>query len=122
MPFRDAFAILQTPDLERAVAFYIERLGCEVRYRYPRFAVVGLETFDLGLSETGEPGAAGRVTLWFYTDDVDAEIEALREAGVEVAREPADQEWGERMASVRDPDGNEIFIGQRSEPHLRAQS
>jgi hypothetical protein len=35
---------------------------------------------------------AGRVALWLYTDDVDAEIEALRAAGVQVAREPADQE------------------------------
>jgi lactoylglutathione lyase len=51
--------------------------------------------------------------LWLYSDDVDGEIEGLRSAGVEVVKEPANQEWGERMASVRDPDGNEIFIGQR---------
>jgi lactoylglutathione lyase len=57
---------------------------------------------------------AGRVSLWVYCDDVDAEVEALRQAGVEIAREPEEMEWGERMASVRDPDGNEIFLGQPS--------
>jgi len=40
----------------------------------------------------------------------------LRDAGVEVGNEPEDMEWGERMASVLDPDGNEIYLGQRSEP------
>ena len=113
MPFRDAFAILQTPDLERAVAFYVERLGFEERYRYPGFAVVGLDTFDLGFTEVAAASAAGRVAVWLYADDVDAEIERLREAQVEVAREAEDQEWGERMASIRDPNGNEVFIGQR---------
>jgi lactoylglutathione lyase len=36
----------------------------------------------------------------------------LRSAGVEVVREPEDMEWGERMASVRDPDGNVIFVAR----------
>jgi lactoylglutathione lyase len=113
MGFGDAFTILQTPDLERVVSWYVERLGFEERYRFPGFAVVGLEGFDLGFAQTDEPAPTGRVSLWLYTDDVDAETEALRRNGVAIAKEPADQEWGERMASVLDPDGNEIFIGQR---------
>jgi uncharacterized glyoxalase superfamily protein PhnB len=43
------------------------------------------------------------------------EIDAWREAGVEVVREPEDQEWGERMASVLDPEGNDVYLGQRLE-------
>jgi lactoylglutathione lyase len=53
------------------------------------------------------------VALWFYCDDVDAEVAALRDAGVEVTREPADMDWGERMAMVLDLDGNEICLGQK---------
>jgi lactoylglutathione lyase len=118
---RDAFVILQTPDLGRAVAFYVERLGFEERYRFPEngaaaFTVVGLGPFSLGLAEVADVAPAGRVALWLYADDVDAEIEALRAVGVPVAKEPADMEWGERMASVLDPDGNEVFIGQRLGP------
>lgn len=115
MPFREAFPILQTPDLERAVAFYTERLGFEEGYRIEGFVVVRLEPFELGLAESTDETPGGRVALWLYTDDVDAEIETLREAGVEVVKEPADQEWGERMGSVSDPDGNEIYLGQRLE-------
>jgi lactoylglutathione lyase len=118
---RDAFVILQTPDLPRAVAFYTERLRFEERYRFPEhgaagFIVVGLAEFSLGLAEEADVAPAGRVALWLYADDVDAEIERLRTAGVPVAKEPADTEWGERMASVLDPDGNEVFIGQRLGP------
>jgi lactoylglutathione lyase len=118
VPFRDVFTLLHTPDLSRATAFYRERFGFEERYRFPedgspRFVVVGLGPFSLGLTAVEEVEPAGRVAFWLYCDDVDAEIESLRDAGIEITREPEDQEWGERMAVVSDPDGNEIYLGQR---------
>jgi lactoylglutathione lyase len=118
VPFHDAFPILQTADLARAVAFYVDRLGFEEGYRFPEdgpsaFVVVSLGIFSLGLAEADEVAPPARAALWLYCDDVDAEIEALRSAGVEVLTEPEDTEWGERVASVVDPDGNEVFVGQR---------
>jgi lactoylglutathione lyase len=112
MAFRDAFPIFHTPDLEREVAFYVERFGFEERYRISGFVTLVLGPFSLGFAESASVDPPGRAALWLYTDDVDTEIEALRAAGVEVVREPADQEWGERMAAVLDPDGNEVFLGQ----------
>ena len=118
MPFRDAFTILHTPDASAAAAFYGEHFGFEERYRFPEqgspeFITVTLGSFSLGLTAVQEVEPAGRVAFWLYCDDVDAEIAALRAAGVEVTREPEDREWGERMAAVVDPDGNEIFLGQK---------
>ena len=114
MPFRDAFPIFHTTDLERAVAFYRDRFGFEERYRWEdQFATVGLGGLELGFAASKQIDPSGRVALWLYCDDVNAEIEALRAVNVEVAREPEDVEWGERMASVLDPDGNEIFLGQK---------
>jgi lactoylglutathione lyase len=118
VPFRDAFTLLHTPDLARATAFYRERFGFEERYRFPedgstKFVVVGLGLFSLGLTAVDEVEPAGRVAFWLYCDDVVAEVESLREAGIEISREPEDQPWGERMAVVFDPDGNEIYLGQR---------
>jgi uncharacterized glyoxalase superfamily protein PhnB len=117
--FRDAFPIFHTPELHRAVVFYREHFGFEELYRFPgepspEFVVVGLGPFSLGLTAAREVGPPGRVALWLYCDNVDAEIARLRDAGVEIVKEPEDQEWGERMAAVADPDGNEIYIGQRS--------
>ena len=75
--------------------------------------LVGLGPFALGLAEVDDLEPSGRVSLWLYCDALDAEVDALREGGVEVVREPQDMEWGERMATIRDPDGNEIHLGQR---------
>jgi lactoylglutathione lyase len=49
-----------------------------------------------------------------YTADCDAVVERLRAAGVTVTEEPVDQPWGERVARVLDPDGNEVIIGARA--------
>ena len=49
-----------------------------------------------------------------YTDDCDALVRHLRDAGVTVTAEPEDQPWGERVARVLDPDGNEVIVGQRA--------
>jgi len=52
--------------------------------------------------------------LWIYADDCDAAVDRLRSEGVQVDEEPADQPWGERMARVKDPDGNRVIIAERS--------
>jgi lactoylglutathione lyase len=52
--------------------------------------------------------------MWVYADDCDAAVDRLRAGGVRVLQEPEDQPWGERIARVHDPDGNEVIIGSRS--------
>jgi len=91
VPFHDAFTILHTAALARAASFYVDRLGFEERYRFANFVLLGLDAFELGLTETTDVASAGRVALWLYSEDVDAEIDALRMAGVPVSRlEPTD--------------------------------
>ncbi len=48
--------------------------------------------------------------MFVYVDDVDLTIEILREAGVDVLRDPATMPWGERVAYVLDPDGNPVAL------------
>ncbi len=119
----ELFPILTTADLERSLGFYRDLLGGVVTYEFPgpdgAPAYVGL---NLGSSHLGigrepsfEPGAGRRaVSLWVYADDCDAVVERLRVAGVRIVEEPADQPWGERVARVLDPDGNEVIVGSRS--------
>jgi lactoylglutathione lyase len=118
VPYRDAFPILHTSDLSRALAFYRDLLGFEERYRFPEdgepeYVSVALGEFSLGLVLQEAPPPPGRVTLWLYADDVDAEVERLRGAGARITMEPADQPWGERLAAIVDPEQNPIQIGQR---------
>jgi lactoylglutathione lyase len=120
--FTELFPILSTSDLARAIQFYRDLLGGTVTYEFPgpdgEPAYVGL---SVGTSHVGiglEPAvdhAPGRraISLWVYADDCDAAIERLRHAGVTIVEEPADQPWGERVARVLDPDGNEVIVGSR---------
>jgi uncharacterized glyoxalase superfamily protein PhnB len=48
--------------------------------------------------------------MYLYVDDLDAEVERLRSNGVHVLREPEAMPWGERIASVVDPDGNPVAL------------
>jgi lactoylglutathione lyase len=115
VPFRDGFPILHTADLERARAFYVERLGFDEVYRFED-AYVSLDgPLKLGLTAVRDLEPAGRLAIWLYCDDVDSEIERLRQAGAVVTREPEDMEWGERMAIVLDPDGNQVCIASRDD-------
>ena len=118
----ELFPILSTRDLERALAFYRDALGGVVRFSYPgpdgAPVYVGV---DLGSSHLGigfadglEPSPRPRaVSLWLYADDCDALVERIRSSGGTIVEEPADQPWGERVARVLDPDGNEVIVGQR---------
>lgn len=118
--FDEIFPIVVTADLERALGFYRDALGGTVTYRFPEHGDPGYVALAIGSSQIGvgvDPEVArqgrGRISLWVYTDDCDAAVERLRAAGVVITEEPADQPWGERMARVEDPDGNEVVIGAR---------
>jgi lactoylglutathione lyase len=48
----------------------------------------------------------------FLVDDVDAEAERLREAGVVVLKGPVDRAWGHRTLHVEDPDGFVVELAE----------
>ena len=121
--FTEAFPILSTSDVGRALMFYRDLLGATVTYQFPAegdpgFVALRLGDSHLGIGRQEEPGdlANDRITIWVYAEDCDAAIGLLASAGVTVLQEPADQAWGERMAIVSDPDGNRVIVGQRATP------
>jgi uncharacterized glyoxalase superfamily protein PhnB len=50
-------------------------------------------------------GAASPVGLYIYCDDVDALYARATAAGAEAVMPPQDMFWGDRMCSVKDPNG-----------------
>ena len=117
--FRSAFPIVSTPDLAGALRFYRDVLGGTVTYQFPPEGDPGYVALDIGDSHLGvasDPTAAAgadaqRFALWIYVDDCDAAFDRLRTGGATGVDEPADQPWGERIARVRDPDGNTVILG-----------
>lgn len=112
------YVVLVVEDLERSLAFYVERLGLYLGHRAGPFAQLASGRSRLALHERGAlaetlgtelraPDAdAPALTLGFVVEDVDAACEELRAAGVEVVTEPTDRPWGQRSAHLRDPDGH----------------
>lgn len=120
--FDEAFPIITTPDLAKALAFYRDQLGGTVSYQFPEQGdpvyvglEIGLSHLGIGQNPAVQRGTEGqRLSLWVYVQDCDKAVDHLRAAGVEVVQDPADQPWGERMAIVHDPDGNTITLGQKA--------
>jgi lactoylglutathione lyase len=109
--FRRSFPILDVADVRRSLRFYVERLGFRMTYSFdddvgqPMFAALEPEDgTTLGIAGPNESVDTGGVAIWLDTDEVDAAVDGLRAAGVEVVAEPEDKPWGERVASVADPD------------------
>ena len=109
------YVILFVRDLERSVAFYRDVIGLPFKLQgdgYVEFATQGArfglydrnrlgELTGQGTTPPDHPG--GEVV--FLVEDVDAEAERLREAGVTILRGPLDRAWGHRTLHLEDPDG-----------------
>lgn len=109
-----AFPIFTVRDLPATRRFY-EQLGFIQSYQFPPDGEPGFIMMERGASSIGI-GAGGtvgedRFGYWVYVEDVDAAFHTLRAAGATVVAEPENQPWGERVAQVRDPDGNLVYLG-----------
>jgi catechol 2,3-dioxygenase-like lactoylglutathione lyase family enzyme len=118
-------------DPERALTFYRDALGLELRNdiaredlrwitvgaaSQPGVAIV-LTNYLNGSPADGDALAAlvakGALNgVHFHTDDLDASFERVRAAGAEIVQEPSEQPWGTRDFAVRDPSGNLVRIDQ----------
>ena len=110
MPIRRVDAVLiDSPDAPRLAAFYRDRLGLplvEELHGGPPHWACGLEGLHFAIHTKDVKGAARPVALSFQVDDVDALAAALSDV-LEMA--PQDRPYG-RLAAVRDPDGNLIYL------------
>ena len=106
-------------DLGRATAFYEERLGLPVRVREERSGFVVLDGGAAPIVLETVPDSApaedrelvGRFTgISFEVDDLGATHERLVAEGVAFASAPERQDWGGRLATFADPDGNRLQL------------
>ncbi|MFD3681000.1 VOC family protein [Streptomyces sp. NPDC058613] len=133
-----AQCFIAVDDHDKALAFYRDVLGLEVRndvgYGGMRWVTVGslaqpgveivLEPplADPGASPADRQAVAELLAkgllrgVIFSTDDCDATFERIRAAGGEVMQEPFDQPYGVRDCAFRDPAGNMLRFTQARKP------
>jgi lactoylglutathione lyase len=119
---RVGYVILFVGDLERSVAFYRDVIGVPFKLRgdgYVEFATDGVKFGLYDRNRLGEltgqdarpPGRAGGEVV-FLVENVDAEAERLRAAGVAILRGPVDRAWGHRTLHLEDPDGFVVELAE----------
>ena len=122
-------------DQDKAVAFYRDVLGLEVRndvdmtdwgmpWRWLTVGAAGQPDMEIGLDTIASKAPADQAALRdlmtkgalgaliFTVDDCDATFEKVRASGAEVLQEPIDQPYGVRDCAFRDPSGNMVRFSQ----------
>ncbi len=99
-------------DIERSIGFY-QLLGLKLIVKalphYARFECPnGSSTFSLHKVET-LPNGEG-TWVYFEVDNVDDQIKALSEKGIQIDSLPEDMPWLWRESRLKDPDNNQIII------------
>ena len=122
MPRMDAFGLV-VAEMEATLAFY-RRLGVDIpegaeSEGHVEATVGGLRMmFDTvevvqSFSEWEPPSGGHRIALAFLCDgptDVDATYADMVDAGYRGSLEPFDAFWGQRYATLLDPDGNPVDL------------
>jgi predicted enzyme related to lactoylglutathione lyase len=111
--------IIVTADIERLLAFYTGLLGAQENFRHPDDGPVFYVGLALGSSELGlvsdatvQSGPPGRMLLSIEVPDVDALLDRVAATGGHVQGPANDMPWGQRVAHISDPDGNDVNLTQ----------
>jgi predicted enzyme related to lactoylglutathione lyase len=129
-----AQCFIAVDDHDKALAFYRDVLGLEVRndvkYEGMRWTTVGSPSqpdveivLEPPLADPNAPEADRQAAaellakgqlrgVNFRTDDCDATFEQIRGGGAEVLQEPMDMPYGVRDCAFRDPAGNMLRFTQ----------
>ena len=122
--FANGLVNLYTADIEAGLRFYSDLLGFKETFRTPREGIpehveLTLDGFALGLGTVeaakrvhgvdAAPGSPSMVIV-VWTDDLEIAFERLKSAGVPVVQPPHETGNNNRIALLRDPDGNLVEI------------
>ena len=119
--FRQVQPIIGTRDVERAIAFYVDRLGFALKFKtgtapayYLGFRRDGVELH----MQFQYPHEMGTLRLRILVDDVDALYEEYQTKDVFSDKtQLADKPWGTREFAMHDPDGNALIFYRDLQRH-----
>ena len=107
-------------DLTKSIPFY-EKLGLKLIVKslphYARFVCPnGNSTFSIHQTEILPKGDG--IYVYFECDNLDAQVERIKEFGIKFDQEPTDQNWLWREARLKDVDGNQLILFYGGENRL----
>lgn len=109
---RLSYAIKYVDDMDRAVAFYRDKLGLEPAFQSPFWSEFATGDTKLALHPASGENRAGNVELGFEVDDVGRFHARRDELGIDFS-EPPREEHGVHLARIRDSEGGQISVSSR---------
>jgi predicted enzyme related to lactoylglutathione lyase len=112
--FTGGNATIMVRDFERAISFYTQVLGLELRYRAgSEWAEVTTDGLTIGLHAWGgrgpAPGAASGISIGLGVKSIEPAIAELKQRGIEF-RGPVQDNDNVKLAHFGDPDGNPLYL------------
>lgn len=111
---------LCTNDIERLKSFYSELFGAEEYSRVPAkgrpfYVRLRLGSAHLGLvvAKQGAAAEPGRSVVSVFVESVDDLLPRVEPAGGRVLGPAKNMRWGQRVAHIKDPDGNPVNLTQQ---------
>ncbi len=104
--------MLMAQDMGRAVAFYCDVIGLELRSQSPMWSELAFGDAIIALHGGGS-GEFQKTGLGFQVSDIGAACDEVRSGGGRVVSGPEDRSGeGIRVAELSDPEGNGFGISQ----------
>jgi PhnB protein len=119
--YQSVIPYLHVDGAAKMIAFLKEAFGANEIAIYPRpDGTIGHAALRIGdsvveLADGGAEWPAMPCALQIYVPDTDAAYQRALKAGATSLQEPADQFYGDRVASVRDVCGNNWYIATQKE-------
>lgn len=117
--FKDVIPILDVRDVNKALAYYVEKLGFQIEFRYKEdpdnYAGVYREGVYLHMQWQHEDefkkGTAGRLRFRILVTDPDKLFQEYKDKGIiDEKTKLRDTEWGTREFGIRDLNGNGLIF------------
>lgn len=106
---RLTYAIKYVGDMDRAIAFYRDKMGLELKFESPFWSELATGETILALHPASEEKPAGSVELGFAVDDLGEFYRRRDELGIEFTLEPKEMH-GIHIASISDADGAHVSV------------
>lgn len=115
MKVKEANVTIMVTDMKRAIRFYVDVLGLELKANYSdQYAQVASPGVMIGLhpvtKEAPHPGKSENVSVGFGVESLSAAIAELKAKGVAFSRVVEDRPT--KLAFFTDPDGNPLYLSE----------
>jgi predicted enzyme related to lactoylglutathione lyase len=111
MPAKLAYAMMFVADMDRAVAFYRDVIGLELKFQSPGWSEFKTGETTLALHPASDKNPAGKVELGFTVADVQFFYDEMRSKGVQFSMPPMKQDFGGVLAQFVDSEGAHCSVG-----------